>query len=158
WNATESEAYVMEPRSSSRPPTRMGPTQPPMPLTALPHSIPPSSGASALSDAPGWTSGGFKLIPMTLLGLPALLLLLLLTVPAELRTAVSESGQLLGYLVAMGCCAYVAARSPRGRGQFAWLWIALAFASNVVAEGIYGFIVLVLHQPAPFPSLADAFY
>ena len=66
-------------------------------------------------------------------------------------------GRYLAILLSLAA-ALTSPRSPRSRGQPAWPWIALAFASNVIAEGIYGFLVVVCHQNQPFPSAADAFY
>jgi hypothetical protein len=93
-----------------------------------------------------------------LLGALLLYVVLLLRVPAVWRTATTEAGQFTGYLFATGCCLFVALRAPAGRGRQAWLWIALAFGSNTLAEGIYGDLVLVQQLRHPFPSAADPFY
>jgi hypothetical protein len=101
---------------------------------------------------------GFWIAAVLLLAALAADVAALLLVPAELRPPVSEGGQFSGYVVATICCAVAVARSPVGRIRGAWAWIAVAFASNAVAEGIYGYLVLMRHQANPFPSLADLFY
>jgi hypothetical protein len=82
----------------------------------------------------------------------------LVLAPPSLNPVVSEIGQITGYAVAAACCIAAVARSPRGRVRQAWVWIAVAFACNLIAELIYGYLVIVQHQADPFPTLADAFY
>ncbi len=101
---------------------------------------------------------GFWIVAALLLGAAVVDAVALVSVPSALRPAASEGGQLAGYLVATICCAVGVVRSPAGRIRGAWAWIGVAFASNAIAEGIYGYLVLVRHQPNPFPSLADLFY
>ncbi len=101
---------------------------------------------------------GFALAMVAACSILLLVIIGLSVLPEDSRNTFTEASQFSGYLLATSATAFVSLRSPRGQVRRAWMFIALALTFNLIAEAIYGYYVLVLHQEAPTPSWADPFY
>jgi signal transduction histidine kinase len=83
---------------------------------------------------------------------------------SALRSAAAQSFdeivQISAYLIAALAFGQAAMRDWLRDNPFrnAWIWLSLAFFSNAIAEAIYGFLLVFLHENNPFPSPADFFY
>lgn len=87
-----------------------------------------------------------------------LYLVVFLTRPAGLRGGqlLSDFGEQPLEIVGLVLTVVVVAREPRRRARLGWALFALAFASDLAGNTLYGLYDLGGRQP--FPSLADAFY
>ena len=61
-------------------------------------------------------------------------------------------------MVAAAGASGVAARRGRGTARRAWWLIAAGALCSAIGDAIWSFDELVLHNPDPFPSVADVFY
>jgi len=66
-----------------------------------------------------------------------------------------DIGEAVAALIAAGSCAYAAVRNS-GRARMAWSFFAASAAAWGIGEVIWSWNEVVLGQPLPFPSIADA--
>ncbi|MBE1548021.1 diguanylate cyclase (GGDEF)-like protein [Mycobacterium sp. OAS707] len=73
-------------------------------------------------------------------------------------THVGSTLGLLSFAVFAAICAALAAKSARGRQRTAWMCLTVGMVGWVAGDVFSDYYELILKQPTPFPSLADAGY